>query len=48
MPYGGYAYPEPSPQDELTALKQQAEYLENELSAIRRRIEELEKGQANK
>ncbi len=50
-PYYGYdwGYPQqpPAGQDELTALKQEAEYLENELQAIRQRIAELEKQQEN-
>ena len=43
-PYaGGYApYGAPSPEEELQTLKQQAEYMEQDLSEIRERIQELE------
>ena len=43
-PQGGYGYnPYGSPEQELDALKQQAEYMEQNLSDIRERIQELEK-----
>ena len=41
MGYGPYP-PPPAPEQELDMLKDQAEYLEQALSDIRKRIEELE------
>lgn len=42
-PQPGYA---PTPEQETSALKTQAEYLENSLTEIRKRMEELEKSKA--
>ena len=44
----GYAPPgyAPSPEQETGALKPQAEYLENSLNEVRKRMEELEKSKA--
>jgi hypothetical protein len=40
----GYGFPTPpAPEQELSALKAQAGWLQNQLDAINRRIEELEK-----
>ena len=44
-PYAPYAAPVPpavAPEQELTSLKQQAEYFENSLDEIKKRIEQLE------
>jgi len=43
-PYGGYAPypPPPPPEQELEMLRDQAQYLEDTLAEIRKRIEELE------
>jgi hypothetical protein len=45
MRYGGYAAPEidPDPEMEKQALKSQADYLQNELDTIRKRLEAVEK-----
>ncbi|MBN1593632.1 MAG: DUF5320 domain-containing protein [Candidatus Coatesbacteria bacterium] len=43
VPQQGFAAP--SPEQEMTALKNQAEYLENSLKDIRSRMNELEKGE---
>ena len=47
----GYAYAQapgyaPAPEQEANALRSQAEYLENSLAEIRKRMEELEKSKA--
>ena len=41
-PYSPAPYPSPSREDELNALKGQAEYLEDSLEGIKRRMEALE------
>jgi len=46
-PYAPYATP-PTREQELKALKGQAEYFENALSELRKRIEELEDQKAEK
>ena len=54
-PYGASAYPyanpyagQPSREQELEALKGQAEYLEDSLDGIKKRIEELESQKSSK
>ena len=42
-PYYPAAYQKPDPETEKQALKEQSEYLESELEAIRKRLEEVEK-----
>jgi len=47
--YGGAPFaPATTPQHELDGLKDQAEYLEDSLDAIKKRIEELESQKSNK
>jgi hypothetical protein len=46
-PFGG-PYAQPDPQQETDALKGQAEYLEDALEGIRKRLAELEAEQAEK
>jgi hypothetical protein len=50
MPYGqgGYTPPAADPQQEVTALRQQADYFANALEDIRKRIGELEAKPADK
>ncbi|MBN2399606.1 MAG: DUF5320 domain-containing protein [Candidatus Aminicenantes bacterium] len=50
MPYGGYAAPvaNADPEMEKQSLKNQADYLQGELDAIRKRLEEVEKEAAQK
>ena len=45
MPYGAPYPPQPTPQEEADALKAQAEYLEQGLEEIRKRLAELEAAQ---
>ena len=47
-PYGVPYAPRPSPQQEMDALKEQAEYFEEGLKDIRNRLAELETEQAEK
>jgi hypothetical protein len=42
-PWMGSQPPAPAPEDELTALKNQAQLLKSQLDAISKRVEELEK-----
>jgi hypothetical protein len=43
MPYAVLYPPADAGEQELAALKRQAEYLENDMNSIKKRIEELEK-----
>ena len=50
MRYGGYGAPmgDPDPEIEKQALKNQAEAMQSELDAIRKRLEEIEKKEPSK
>jgi len=41
--YGNYTYPTANPADEKAALKNQADFLENQLSEIKKRLSGLDK-----
>ena len=43
-PWGAYAAPAVAPEEELSALRDQAQWLREQLDAINKRIEELEGG----
>jgi hypothetical protein len=43
-----YPAPAPTKQEEMTSLKQEAEYLKQTLSDIQKRMDELETGAAGK
>jgi hypothetical protein len=48
MPYGASAYGGPTPEQEVDLLKGQAEYFEDALEGVRKRLAELEAKAAEK